>query len=178
MKIARVIQYTDVYPDHNAPNLSDLIQSINREHLCTVTSNMFNRLVEQPFFDNDLDPRREEFDYIRFFLSRNSAAFTQDAIHRFNNFQKKERSGANLEVEYVSTTKAAVMTFQRLFFSLKPSIDKFSVQMEQDFFKALLLINQQVYEFHYNDKLHENEASDLKLAHLLLDNNYANEDVD
>lgn len=178
MKIARVVQYSDIYPEQIAPNVNNLIQSINREHLCTVTSNMFNRLVEQPFFNIDLDPSRGEFDYIRFFLSGNSAVFLQDAVKRFRTFQNNEPNQTELDVEYVATTKAAVMSFQRLFFSLMPSVDMISVQMEQDFFKALLLINQQVYEFQYDDKLHEVDPPDLKLANFLLANKFANEDVD
>lgn len=179
MAVARVVQYTDLYPEQrdNLPKVEDLINGINRAHLCTMTSNMFTRLVEQPFFDNDLNPDNEEFDYIRFFLSYNNPSFTQEAVSRYKAFLSKERQG-QIDVKYVATTKAAVMTFQRYFFSLPPLVDQFDYKMEQDFFNALLLVNQQVYDLQYNDKVHENEPQELKLAHLYLANSYANEDVD
>lgn len=88
MAVARVVQYTDLYPEQrdNLPKVEDLISGINRAHLCTMTSNMFTRLVEQPFFDNDLNPDNEEFDYIRFFLSYNNPSFTQEAVSRYKAF--------------------------------------------------------------------------------------------
>ena len=179
MAVARVVQYTDLYPEQrdNLPKVEDLISGSNRAHLCTMISNMFTRLVEQPFFDNDLNPDNEEFDYIRFFLSYNNPSFTQEAVSRYKAFLSKERQG-QIDVKYVATTKAAVMTFQRYFFSLPPLVDQFDYKMEQDFFNALLLVNQQVYDLQYNDKVHENEPQELKLAHLYLANSYANEDVD
>ncbi len=181
MPIARVVQYSDIYPEQkdNLPKVEDLICGINRAHLCTMTSNMFDRLVEQPFYDNDLDPRNEEFDYIRFFLSHNNPSFIQKAVNRYRVFLNREqRQKQNIDVKYVATTKAAVMTFQRFFFSLPPSVDRFDYKMEQDFFNALLLINQQVYDLQFDDKKHENEPPDLRLAHLFLANSYANEDID
>ena len=181
MVIARVVQYSDIYPEQkdNLPKVGDIISGINRAHLCTMTSNMFDRLVEQPFYDNELNPAEEEFDYIRFFLSHNNSSFIQEAVNRYRAFLNKEQQQKqNIDVKYVATTKAAVVTFQRCFFSLPSAVDRFDYKMEQDFFKALLLINQQVYYLQYNDKIHENEPPDLRLAHLYLANCFANEDVD
>lgn len=180
MDLARVIQYTDIFPEQkdNLPDVEKLIVGINRAHLCTMTANMFSRLVEQRFFDNDLDSRKEEFDYLRFFLSGQNAEFLQDAVSRYRNYKQNEKLDHKLNVKHVATTNAAVMTFQRQFFALPPTTDALTTQTEIDFFKALLIINQNVYEFDFDEKKHEGEPTDLRLAHLLLANNYANEDVD
>lgn len=180
MDLARVIQYTDIFPEQidNLPDVESLIVGINRAHLCTMTANMFSRLVEQPFFDNDLDPRRDEFDYLRFFLSGHNPEFLQDVVNRYSYYKQKEKIDHKLNIKHVATTNAAVMTFQRQFFALSPSKDTLTTQTEIDLFKALLIINQNVYEFDFDEKKHEEEPYDLRLAHLFLANNYANEDVD
>ncbi len=180
MDLVRVIQYTDIFPEDRdrLPEVETLIKGINRAHLCTMTTNMLSRLVEQPFFDNDLDPRKEEFDYVRFFLSGKNAAFIQDIVERYRRFKDDEETIRRVKVKHVATTKAAVMAFQRQLFAVPPSEDEPTEQSEIDFFKALLLINQKVYEFSFDDNKHEEEPYDLRLAHLFLANNYANEDVD
>ena len=180
MDIARVVQYTDIFPEQIGalPEIGKLISGINRSHLCTITANMSSRLVEQPFFDNRLDPGKEEFDCVRFFLSGKNPAFTRDVLNRFDHFRQNDVTKDGLNVKYVATTKAAVMSFQRRFFSIPPSSDSFSLQTEIDFFNALLLINQSVYEFDFDERKHEGEPYDLYLAHLILANNYSNEDVD
>lgn len=180
MDIARVVQYTDIFPERRGTlqEIGKLISGMNRSHLCTITANMSSRLVEQPFFDNRMNPDKEEFDYVRFFLSGKNQAFTQDVLNRFDHFRQNDVTKGGLNVEYVATTKAAVMSFQRHFFSIPPSSDNFSIQTEIDFFNALLLINQSVYEFVFDERKHEGEPYDLYLAHLFLANNYSNEDVD
>ena len=180
MDLARVIQYTDIFPEQkdNLPDVESLIVGINRTHLCTMTANMFSRLVEKPFFDNDLDPRKEEFDYLRFFLSGQNAEFLQDVVNRYSFYKQNEKIDHKLNVKHVATTNSAVMSFQRQFFALPPSNETITTQTEIDFFKALLIINQRVYEFDFDEKKHEREHYDLRLAHLFLANNYANEDVD
>ena len=147
MDIARIVQYTDIYPEQrcNLPEIDKLLGGINRPHLCTITANMSSRLVEQPFFDNTLDPNNDEYDYVRFFLSRENPAYTKDVIDRFNYFRQNDTTKEGLSIKYVATTKAAVMSFQRRFFSIPPSSDSFSLQTEIDFFNALLLINALVY---------------------------------
>lgn len=180
MKILRVVQYGDIFPEQeeNLPLAETLLKGINREHLCNLTSNMLLRLARQPFLDDRLNPRNKEYDFLTFFLSDIDPEFVIEVRERFEALKKREEGQKRYDYEYVATGKASVMTFQRLFFSLPPTEDKFNNQTERDYFKALLLINQQVYDLKYDEKKHENEPIDLKLAHLYLANCYANEDVD
>ena len=84
MELVRVIEYSDIFPEEGQkkPAIENLIQGINRKHLCTLVANMFNRLVGKPFFDNNLDPRREEFDCVHFFLSPQNQQFIQEVLKR------------------------------------------------------------------------------------------------
>lgn len=179
MELKRVIQYSDLFPEQvgNYPDERSLIKGLKRESLCTITANMVQRLNGRPFFDNSLDPRREEFDFVRFFLSERDPSYTQEIIDR--HAVAKKRLPANYTGGFTATSKAAIMSFQRLFFSVKPEKDQdLSVQIEKDFSSALLLVNQKVYEAEYDPKPHEAEPKDLQLARLYLAYNYANEDVE
>lgn len=180
MKLLRVVQYADIFPEQeeNQPMAESLLKGINREHLCNLTSNLILRLVKQPFLDDRLNPRNREYDFLTFFLSDSDPEFIIEVKERFRALKEREKNQKQYDYEYVATGKASVMTFQRMFFSLPPTEDKFDNQTEKNFFKALLIINQQVYDLKYDSKKHENEPIDLKLAHLYLANSFANEDVD
>lgn len=179
MKIKRVIQYSDLFPEqaNNLPDVRTFIKGLNREDLCTITANMVSRLNGMPFFDNTLDPGNNEYDFVRFFLSDRDIVFTQDIINRHTAAVK--RLPINYNGGFIATGKAAIMSFQRLFFSVEPEkkSDR-SSQIEKNFSKALLRVNENVYEADYDGKKHMSEPLDLKLAHLYLAYNYANEDVE
>lgn len=84
MELQRVIQYSDLFPEegNNLPDVQSFIRGLRREDLCTITAKMMARIAEKPFFDVALDPRRGEFDMLRFFLSYKDSDFTQDIINR------------------------------------------------------------------------------------------------
>ena len=179
MELKRVIQYSDLFPEQagNLPDERSLVKGLKRESLCTITANMVQRLNGMPFFDNSLDPRREEFDFVRFFLSDKDPAYTQEIVNR--HAAAKKKIPANFTGGFTATSKAAIMSFQRLFFSVKPKKNQdYSAQIEKDFSNALLLENQKVYEAEYDPKKYESEPKDLQLARLYLAYNYANEDVE
>lgn len=179
MKLKRIIQYSDLFPEQtgNLPDERNLIKGLKRESLCTITANMVQRLNGMPFFDNNLDPRKEEFDFVRFFFSDEDPAYTQEIVNR--HAAAKKRLPANYTGGFTATSKAAIMSFQRLFFSVKPEKNQdYSAQIEKDFSNALLLENQKVYEAEYDPKKYESEPKDLQLARLYLAYNYANEDVE
>ena len=179
MELKRVIQYSDLFPEQagNLPDERSLVKGLKRESLCTITANMVQRLNGMPFFDNSLDPRREEFDFVRFFLSDKDPAYTQEIVNR--HAVAKKKIPANFTGGFTATSKAAIMSFQRLFFSVKPKKNQdYSAQIEKDFSNALLLENQKVYEAEYDPKKYESEPKDLQLARLYLAYNYANEDVE
>lgn len=179
MELKRVIQYSDLFPEQagNLPDERSLVKGLKRESLCTITANMVQRLNGMPFFDNSLDPRREEFDFVRFFLSDKDPAYTQEIVNR--HAVAKKKIPANFTGGFTATSKAAIMSFQRLFFSVKPEKNQdYSAQIEIDFSNALLLENQKVYEAEYDPKKYESEPKDLQLARLYLAYNYANEDVE
>ena len=179
MELKRVIQYSDLFPEQagNLPDERSLIKGLKRESLCTVTANMVQRLNGMPFFDNNLDPRKDEYDFVRFFLSDNNPVYTQEIIDR--HAAAKKRLPANYTGGFTATSKAAIMSFQRLFFSVKSEKDQvYSVQIEKDFSNALLLENQRVYEAEFDPKKYEADPKDLQLARLYLAYNYANEDVE
>lgn len=85
MKLQRVIQYSDLHPEQagSLPDVRKLIKGLSRNNLCTVTANMVQRIVGKPFFDNNLDPRLDEYDYVRFFLSDRDPAFLRDIMNRY-----------------------------------------------------------------------------------------------
>lgn len=179
MELKRIIQYSDLFPEDsgNLPDAKSLIKGLTREDLCTITANMVQRLNGMPFFDNNLDPRKEEYDFVRFFLSDKDPVYTQEIIDR--HAAAKKRLPANYTGGFTATSKAAIMSFQRLFFSVMPEKNQFySVQIEKDFSNALLLENQRVYEAEFYPKKYEAEPKDLQLARLYLAYNYANEDVE
>ena len=179
MEIKRVIQYSDLYPEQadNLPDAQVFIKGLKREDLCTLTANMVSRLNGMPFFDNSLDPRNNEYDFVRFYLSDRDPEFTQDVINRHSAAVK--RLPENYKSIFVATGKAAIMTFQRLFFSVEPETKPdWSPQIEKNYSKALLRVNEDVYEADYNGEKHLTEPLDLRLAHLYLAYNYANEDVE
>lgn len=179
MELKRVIQYSDLFPEQTGilPDEKILVKGLKRESLCTITANMVQRLNGMPFFDNDLDPRKGEFDFVRFFLSDKDPDYTQEIIDRYS--AAKKRLPANYTGGFTATSKVAIMSFQRLFFSVKPNVNQiYSVQIEKDFSNALLLENQKVYEAEFNPEKYESEPKDLQLARLYLAYNYSNEDVE
>ena len=179
MKLKRVIQYSDLYPEEsdNLPDAQSFIKGLRREDLCTITANMMTRLNGMPFYDPALDPRKEEYDFVRFFLSVRDPIFTQDVINR--HAAAVRRLPESIKDGFVATSKVAIMSFQRLFFSVIPDTKQdFSTQVEKDFSRALLRVNEDVYEADYDGDKHLTEPLDLRLAYLYLAYNYANEDVD
>lgn len=179
MKIKRVIQYSDLYPEQadDLPDARIFIKGLKREDLCTLTANMVSRLNGMPFFDNSLDPRKNEYDFVRFFLSDRDPVFTQDVINR--HYAAAKRLPESYKGIFMATGKAAIMTFQRLFFSVVPETKPdWSPQIEKDYSRALLRVNEDVYEADFDSEKHKSEPLDLKLAHLYLAYNYANEDVE
>lgn len=179
MEIKRVIQYSDLYPEEmgNLPDAQSFIKGLRREDLCIITANMMTRINGMPFFDPALDPKKDEYDFVRFFLSDRDPVFKQDVINR--HAVAVRQLPENIKGGFVATAKAAIMSFQRLFFSVMPETEKdWSTQVEKDFSRALLRVNEDVYEADYDDEKHLAEPLDLKLAHLYLAYNYANEDVE
>ncbi len=130
-----------------------------------------------PFFDPTLDPRKNEYDFVRFFLSDRDPVFTQDVINR--HAVAVRQLPDNIKGGFVATSKAAIMSFQRLFFSVTPETKQnYSPQIEKDFSRALLRVNENVYEANYDADKHLAEPLDLRLAHLYLAYYYANDDVE
>ena len=84
MEIKRVIQYSDLYPEEmgNLPDAQSFIKGLRREDLCIITANMMTRINGMPFFDPALDPKKDEYDFVRFFLSDRDPVFKQDVINR------------------------------------------------------------------------------------------------
>lgn len=179
MEIKRVIQYRDLYPEQadKLPDAKEFIKGLRREDLCNLTANMVSRLSGMPFYDFTLDPRKNEFDFVRFFLSDRDPVFIQDVINRHSAAVK--RLPESYKGRFMATGKAAIMSFQRLFFSIEPETKPdWSPQIEKDYSKALLRVNEDVYESNYDGVKHMSEPLDLRLAHLYLAYNYANEDVE
>lgn len=179
MELVRVIEYSDIFPEEGQkkPAIENLIQGINRKHLCTLVANMSNRLVGKPFLDNNFDPRREEFDCVHFFLSPQNQQFIQEVLNRYYDLEARcKQSGFN--GQFISSGMSTVMAFQRLLFSLPPSKDSFNPHLEQNFFKAYLLMNEKVLnaKIYFTEK--SNTPLDLRLAEYYLAYNYANEDVE
>lgn len=179
MIIQRVIQYDDLYPEqeNNLPDVNTFIKGLRREDLCVITANMMMKLAGKPFFDRGLDPGKDEFDFVRFFLSDRDPTFTQDVLKRYDAARRK--LPANYNGVFIATSKPAITSFQRLFFSIKPDVNQDqSVHVEQDYFKALLLVNQKVYNAVFDGTKYSSESNDLKKARAYLAFNYANEDVE
>lgn len=178
MELKRVIQYSDLYPEEaNAlPDAQHFIHGIRREALCTLTTNLVTRLNGKPFFDVKLDPNKKEYDFVSFFYSGRDPEFTQDVLNRHAIAVKKLPESIN---GFVATSKAAIMSFQRLFFSLPPETrQEWGPQIENDFSRAILRVNEDVYDANYDGEKHLKEPNDLRFAHLYLAYNYANEDVE
>lgn len=122
MELKRIIQYSDLFPEQagNLPDERSLVKGLKREGLCTITANMVQQLNGMPFFDNSLDPRKEEYDFVRFFLSGKDPSYTQEIVNR--HAAAKKTLPANITSGFTATSKAAIMSFQRLFFSVKPEM--------------------------------------------------------
>ena len=178
MELRRVIQYSDLYPEdaYNLPDAKSFIKGLTRDDLCSITANMVQRISESPFYDSKLDPKNNEYDFVSFFLSRNSSNYRKELIDRYNKACKSLPSSYNNT--FYATSKVAIMSFQRLFFSVKPQSQRvYSNKTEECFSKALLLSNEAVYGIVYNKEEFPKEPDDVQLARLYLAYNYANEDV-
>lgn len=179
IELQRIIQYGDLYPEQeeNLPAASSFIKGLRREDLCTITANMMSRLSGKPFFDLTRSPQKEEYDSLSFFLSDKDPDFARDVLARLDAAKKKLPS--NYHGVFYATSKPAITSFQRLFFSVKPELNQsYRDQLGEAYFKALLLINQEVYDAEYDDNKYSNEPDDLKLARLYLAYNFANEDIE
>lgn len=179
MELQRVIQYSDLYPEDagNLPDAKPLIKGLTREDLCTITANMVQRISGKPFWNENLNPEKGEYDFVSFFFSPQSRDFSQQLVERYD--AAKKRLPNDYTRDYIATSKVAIMNFQRLFFSVEPDIwQDNTTQIEENFSKALLLVNEKVYEVDYEGDEYESEAADLQLARLYLAYNYANEDVE
>ena len=178
MEIIRVIQYSDLYPEDasNLPDAKSLVKGLTRDDLCTITANMVQRISARPFLDSKLDPRNDEYDFVRFFLSSASSSYIEDLLDRYTKACKLLPPSYNNT--FYATSKVAIMSFQRLFFSVEPEVERiYSNKTEECFSKALLLSNEEVYDIVYNEEKYLTEPQDLQLARLYLAYNYANEDV-
>ena len=176
-ELARVIQFGDLFPEQtqNAPEVATLLQGIDRKSLCVLTGNMMSRLSGMPFFDNQLSFRDEKRDFIRFFLSRNSPDFAADILKRYKQFVDSDQFTG---IEYVATSKPAIMAFQREFFALEPERFHFDPKIEHNFFKALLLINERIYDAYCDEDKYKEEPFPINLAYVYLAYNYSNEDIE
>lgn len=178
MELLRVIQYSDLYPEEasNLPDAKSFIRGLTRDDLCTITANMVQRISARPFFDSKLDPRNGEYDFVRFFLSAASSSYIKELIDRYTKACKLLPSSYNNT--FYATSNVAIMSFQRLFFSVEADLERvYSDKIEECFSKALLLSNEAVYDIVYNEEKYLNEPNDVQLARLYLAYNYANEDV-
>ena len=176
-EVLRVIQFSDLFPEqtHETPKVSTLLQGIDRESLCVLTGNMMSRLSGMPFFDSQLSFQDEKRDFIRFFLSRYSLEFADDILKRYKQFV---RASQLRDVEYVATSRPAIMAFQREFFALEPDKFHFDPKIEHNFFKALLLINERIYNADCDEDNYKDEPFPINLAYIYLAFNYSNEDVE
>lgn len=176
LQIERIVEYSDIFNDESKPRLEDLIQGIDRKHLCILLSNMSSRLVGRPFFDNDFSIQNGEFDCMRFFLSKKDPNFFGHVYMKFLELVKQNRDNG-FEGRFVASGMSTVMLFQRYVFALEPCLNKFSIHTEQNIFKAYLLLNEKVLKACFKqDK--NNIPLDLSLAEMYLAYNYANEDVE
>ena len=176
-EVVRVIQFSDLFPEqtHETPKVSTLLQGIDRESLCVLTGNMMSRLSGMPFFDSQLSFQDEKRDFIRFFLSRYSIEFADDILKRYKQFIG---SSQLRDVEYVATSRPAIMAFQREFFALEPDKFHFDPKIEHNFFKALLLVNERIYNADCDEDNYKDEPFPINLAYIYLAFNYSNEDVE
>lgn len=173
--IARVVEYTDIFTEEagNLPDIRRLISRINRKELVTLTSNMMNKLSNKPFYNSNRKSADDPEDYISFFLSYRNADFILDVIDRYHQLEDKCRMQGYTGPLY-ATCPAAVLLFMRYFFSIPPCKDEITSVMEIDFFKALLLVNQEVNESTVIDS-DDALPLDLQMANLVLGYNFANE---
>ena len=135
MKLARVVEYTDIFPEEEGhePDIVELVSGINRKSLVTLTANMMTRLSGKKFYDADLIPTADKVDFIRFFLSWRNPEFIQDVVRRYHLLERRHiDEGRN--VPLLATRPAAVMYFQKIFFSIPPCEDDYTPEMEVRFF--------------------------------------------
>ena len=109
MEIKRVIQYSDLYPEQadNLPDAQEFIKRLRREDLCTLTANMVSMHSGMQFYDFNFNPRKNEFDFVRFFLSDRDLVFTQDVINRHS--APVKRLPESYKGIFIATGKAAIM---------------------------------------------------------------------
>lgn len=178
MFIVRVIEYTDIFPEeqNNLPDVRALISGINREHLVNLTSNMMSRLNGKEFYDADLDPTEGNVDFIRFFLSIANKPFIENIISRYRQLEDRSKESGYFG-GFLATRPAAIMRFLRYCFSIPPCTDNWSNEMEVNFFKAMLLVNEEV-----NNAVsyfsNSNVPSDLLIAETILSYGYSNEGIE
>lgn len=177
MKLARVVEYTDIFPEEEGhePDIVELVSGINRKSLVTLTANMMTRLSGKKFYDADLIPTADKVDFIRFFLSWRNPEFIQDVVRRYHLLERRHIDEGRNE-PLLATRPAAVMYFQKIFFSIPPCEDDYTPEMEVRFFKAMLLANQKVNNSEHasDDKL----SLDLQVAETCLAYNFANEGIE
>lgn len=177
MKLARVVEYIDIFPEEEGhePDIEGLVSGINRKSLVTLTANMMTRLSGKKFYDADLIPTADNVDFIRFFLSWRNPEFIQDVVRRYHLLERRNLDKGHNE-PLLATRPAAIMYFQKIFFSVPPCEDDYSPEMEVRFFKALLLANQKANsgEYSADDKL----PLDLQVAETWLAYDFANEGIE
>lgn len=175
--IARIVEYTDIFPEESGhePDIVSLVSGINRKHLVTLTANMMSRLSGKKFYDADLIPTADNVDFIRFFISWRNREFIQDIVRRFRFLEKRNLAEGHDE-PLLATRPAAIMYFQKIFFSVPPCEDEFTPEMEVRFFKAMLLANQKVNSGDHT--VDDNLPLDLQVAETFLAYNFANEGIE
>jgi hypothetical protein len=90
---------------------------------------------------------------------------------------EKRSKESGYDGTFLGTRPAAIIRFERYFFSIPPCNDEFSPEMEINFFKAMLLVNQEVNNSTAND-VNRTDPLDLKMADLFLAYNYSNEGIE
>ena len=172
--IVRIIEYSDLFPEEkHIPNIKSLISHINRGHLISLVINMMNKLSEKPFYNPKCKTSKsDDVDYLRFFISEENTLFLEEVLQRYNHFEKRiKASGYGGPI--LATRPAAILLLLRYIFSVQPCKDNFIPQMEIDYFKALLLANQEVNNA-VMPEFNENTNSSLQLAQILIAYSYSN----
>lgn len=176
--IVRIIEYCDLFPEEtHLPDIKSLISHINREHLVSLAINMMNRLSEKPFYNPSCKVSTpDDVDYIRFFLSIRNNSFVEEVIQRYKCFEERTKASGYTGLIF-ATRPAAILLLLRYVFSVRPCKDVFSPQMEIDYFKALLLANQEVNNADMQE-LKGDGSSSLQLAQTLIAYSYSNEGIE
>ena len=176
--IVRIIEYNDLFPEEiQLPDIRTLISHINREHLVSLVINMMNRLSDKPFYNpSSKASTPDDVDYLRFFLSGKNATFIKEAIQRYKHFEQKVKTSGYSGTIY-STRPAAILLLLKYIFSVQPCKDTLSPQMEIDYFKALLIANQEVNTARLSE-LKDDEPATLQLAQTLIAYSYSNEGIE